>query len=1365
MRKIGRLLLLCLLLSTLSRLPAQSGSADSFDPDADGNVYAAAVQLDGRVLVAGDFVTLGGAARPAGVARTLPEGPVDATFSPAISGGTAQVFAVAALPDGRVLLAGSFHGIGAYPIHRLARLQADGTPDLTFSAEPDSHVRALVPLPDGRLLVLGSFTSWQGGAVLRERVARLQADGSVDPTFQAPANSGFTTVAALPDGRVLLGGFGQIGGVARTVVRLFSDGSVDPTFAEPGADSVVLGLLPQPDGRTLVAGQFTQIGGSARAGLARLLADGTRDPSFGAQPSSGAILHALALQADGAIVVGGDFSSVNATPRQRLARVAANGALDAAFDPNSGGVLWSAVGQSDGRIVVTGAFQHDLAPASQIGGAARNRIARLRNDAAPASVEVPNQATVWWNRAGTAPESSWVRFELSSDGGLTWTPLGLGNRTASGWQLGGLTLPLSGIVRAIGIVPVPHQGGLSSSLASGRRSYQFAPAPLVATQPATDLAAASATFNATVNASGTPTAVTFEYGRTTAYGSSLGATLLPDSATSALPVSAMATGLTPHVEYHYRIVATNTHGTAYGEDVAFVANAAPAPPTLSPGTVAENNPPGAFLGLLGPLTDADGDPVTYSLVAGPGDADNAAFTIAGNELHAVASFDREVQSAYALRVRASDGFANGEAEAALTVIVTNVIEPPLVTTLPAANVRHSSAALRATVNPNSNATSAVFEWGPTASYGQSIPIFFFPLDDANAHAVEAYVAGLTPGTTYHFRVSATNAEGVSFGADQMFVTRASGPGDVELAFAPDVEGGGILCVAMEPDGALLLGGFFTHVNGVPRSNLARLLPDGSVDPTFDPSPDNVVNCLAVDGSIYVGGSFSQIGGQARSYLARLGADGAVQATFHPLLDGPVEGIALANTGYYSDQSVVIVWGAFTTASGVPRLGLARLEPSGAVSPVLPDLAPDGPIQCVLIHRSGDLIVGGAFTALGGAARNGLAAVSSIGAPRAGYGFADPGATVAALALAPQGLLVGGSFTYTSGGVRRNLARLLDDGLGTLDPTFAADTNGPVQCFAPQTDGLVLVGGSFSEANGSAVGSVARLTALGALDASFDAGVRSGFFSNPSVQGVLLHPDGRVLLHGYFGFLGGEARPGLARLLNGMATSSISVTSISFEPFPYWSLLWQRGGTAPFVSEADFHWRQTNLLLHLGQGTRSGTNYQFVGAHPFSAGSAGGYPISYVGHVDVAGRFGGNSRVFVREALAYPPRDLAAWRLLHFGTSEAIGSAADEADPDGDGLPNLLEYALGTAPTSPLASILPPSEVVSDGMGGQRLRIRFVEPPGISGVQYGAEWSPALGAGAVWTPVPDSGSAPLHEFSVPVLPGSQGYLRLRVTREP
>ncbi|MGV3664100.1 MAG: choice-of-anchor D domain-containing protein [Prosthecobacter sp.] len=121
--------------------------------------------------------------------------------------------------------------------------------------------------------------------------------------------------------------------------------------------------------------------------------------------------------------------------------------------------------------------------------------------------------------------------------------------------------------------------------------------------------------------------------------------------------------------------------------------------------------------------------------------------------------------------------------------------------------------------------------------------------------------------------------------------------------------------------------------------------------------------------------------------------------------------------------------------------------------------------------------------------------------------------------------------------------------------------------------------------------------------------------------------------------------------------------------------------------------------------------------------------------------------------------VAGWRQAHFGSSASTGAGADDADFDSDGIPNLIEYALGLNPAQSSPGELP-QPVSSGGSFG----LGFTSPAGISGVDYGAEWSPSL-AGGSWLPVPDTGTPPQHIFSVPISGATQIFLRLKVTPAP
>ncbi|MBL9209712.1 MAG: immunoglobulin domain-containing protein [Opitutaceae bacterium] len=301
---------------------------------------------------------------------------LDLTFAPAAS---ADVFALAAQPDGKLLVGGSFTTLAGVARPRLARLNANGSVDTDFNPSPGSGVNELVLQPDGKILAAGDFTTIAGTTAVR--VARLNADGTRDNTFTGGTDATVLALGLQPDGKVLVGGlFAFVNNVARTLVaRLNPDGSLDPTFnpvvtgTVAGSQSRVDAFAVQADGKILFAGNFAQVNGVARPGLVRVNADGTLDPTFtpGVGPNSG--VQAIVLQADGKIVIGGSFTTFANLPRRGIARLSQAGVPDEVGLTGPSGPVNALVLQPNGAIVAAGSF-------NAVGSLARSRLARFGAD-------------------------------------------------------------------------------------------------------------------------------------------------------------------------------------------------------------------------------------------------------------------------------------------------------------------------------------------------------------------------------------------------------------------------------------------------------------------------------------------------------------------------------------------------------------------------------------------------------------------------------------------------------------------------------------------------------------------------------------------------------------------------------------------------------------------------------------------------------------------------------------------------------------------------------------------------------------------------------------------------------------------------
>src|SRR5262249_47809943 len=156
------------------------------------------------------------------------------------------------------------------------------------------------------------------------------------------------------DGKILVGGsFTILAGQPRSNLgRINADGTLDAEF-NPGlggsAPSVNC-LVLQGDGKILVGGRFNTLGGQACTNIARLNANGTLDAGF--NPGANGTVNSLAVEADGRILVGGIFTTLGGQTRPRLGRLTARGVLDASFDPGASGQVYALAVQADGEILV-----------------------------------------------------------------------------------------------------------------------------------------------------------------------------------------------------------------------------------------------------------------------------------------------------------------------------------------------------------------------------------------------------------------------------------------------------------------------------------------------------------------------------------------------------------------------------------------------------------------------------------------------------------------------------------------------------------------------------------------------------------------------------------------------------------------------------------------------------------------------------------------------------------------------------------------------------------------------------------------------------------------------------------------------------
>ena len=365
------------------------------------------------------------------------------------------------------------------------------------------------------------------------------------------------------------------------------------------------------------------------------------------------------------------------------------------------------------------------------------------------------------------------------------------------------------------------------------------------------------------------------------------------------------------------------------------------------------------------------------------------------------------------------------------------------------------------------------------------------------------------------------------------------PGGLDTTFNPGLGGSnaGIVSLALQPDGKILVGGNFTSVNGVARTSLARLNTDGSLDTTFNPAIYNsgtgvagLINSVALrtDGKMMVCGTYTTVNGTARSGPVRLNADGTLDTNYDATKNVyNVNGVPVVVAPQADGK--VVVGGSFgiqrTNADGSVDTGFEPSSGNGSYNTSSAD-GLGSTVYDIAVQTDGKILFAGHFNNFAGAARPGLARVNADGTLDAGFVPAyklDVYGTIHVVTVQPDGRVMYAGDDYIQGedypGI---LGRLNAD--GSLDPSFHAgfQTDSVINAVAVQGDGKILIGGRFGN-------KVARLNADGSADATFTGATAASGTTENFVTAIALQPNANILLGGSFTMVDGTARNAIARL--------------------------------------------------------------------------------------------------------------------------------------------------------------------------------------------------------------------------------------------
>ena len=345
--------------------------------------------------------------------------------------------------------------------------------------------------------------------------------------------------------------------------------------------------------------------------------------------------------------------------------------------------------------------------------------------------------------------------------------------------------------------------------------------------------------------------------------------------------------------------------------------------------------------------------------------------------------------------------------------------------------------------------------------------------------------------------------------------------------------GAVLSIAVQSDGKTIIGGTFTTVDGVASNGVARLNADGSLDTTFNSGTgsNGQVDFVTVlsNGEILVTGTFSTFNGNARANIVRLTASGGVDTSFVPNLQ--TAGTFAVSAAVVQSDGKVVVPGSITASGSVL---LVRLGVGGGIDSTFDfGTGANGTISALALQSDGKIVVGGSFSSINGVVINAIARINANGSVDTTFNpGTGAGGPVQAVAIQSNGeIVIAGSFAEVNGAPRYSIARLNADGTldGSFIPTGSEDEISSIDAVAIQSNGDVIFGGNFETANNDFESPfIARVLSDGTLETNFTINIEHAA-PDSTVQAIVIPPAGQLLIGGTFTTIGTVPINSIARL--------------------------------------------------------------------------------------------------------------------------------------------------------------------------------------------------------------------------------------------
>lgn len=399
---------------------------------ANNMVSTVLLQPDGKILLAGTFTSYNDSS-VSGLVRLNSNGRVDPTFKAIITDSLRSIDQIALQPDGKIII-GAREKTTMFYSEAVIRLNNNGSRDYAFKycsfdfGDIKPTIKSIAVENDGNILLAGtvmdnsSSVPYHGmflrissagdiitrkgifwindmklqsdgkiivagledfdWASVRRKIIRMNQDLTIDSTFiytdkkvyEYSAGASIETIGLQSGGKIIMAGnfFESNELLVNNIACLNSNGSINNTFNErTGCNGTIRAVAEQPNGKLIIGGEFSKFNYSLKSNLVRLSKNGTVDRGFYTGAGTNGPIYAIAIQTDGKIIIGGDFTSYNGISCQHIARLNSNGT----FDPSFGTVTTDAIVRKivitkDDKIIIGGSFK-------EVNGTSKNALARL----------------------------------------------------------------------------------------------------------------------------------------------------------------------------------------------------------------------------------------------------------------------------------------------------------------------------------------------------------------------------------------------------------------------------------------------------------------------------------------------------------------------------------------------------------------------------------------------------------------------------------------------------------------------------------------------------------------------------------------------------------------------------------------------------------------------------------------------------------------------------------------------------------------------------------------------------------------------------------------------------------------------------